>query len=100
MNKVIYRVNFLTGNENSFGETMRYTCDHSGDRTQMCITCMNYESKIHSLRTLVKDLGVALKIAEPLVDWVTVNGDEKHEAVLKALLLIPEELREERKPNA
>ena len=35
---------------------MRYTCDHSGDRTQMCITCMNYESRIHSLQEEIERL--------------------------------------------
>lgn len=31
---------------------MRYTCDHSADRTSMCITCMNYEAKLESCEML------------------------------------------------
>jgi len=41
--------------EDCSGERMRVTCDHSDDRTSMCITCMNYESRIKVLSDAVDD---------------------------------------------
>ena len=70
------------------------------------------EEQIDSLRTLVKELSRALKRAE--VEFEDLQGlcgehgfyraeqacMEERKACQQALLLIPEELREERKPNA